>query len=108
MVGALAIVEEVFSKESELKKCRRSLLIHYVDKWVKADKETEGYGLAYMATASVHKLTCGMVTVQEVFPLGQGKMGQPPTSVYKGLCQQDEGRDRPGKWQPNTFGRNFT
>jgi hypothetical protein len=23
-----------------------------------------------------------MVTVQEVFPLGQWKMGQPPTSVY--------------------------
>jgi hypothetical protein len=53
-----------------------------VDKWVKADKETEGYGLANRATASVNKLTCGMVTVQEVFPLGQGKMGQPPTSVY--------------------------
>ncbi len=78
-----------------------------MDKWVKADKETEGYGLANRATALVNKLTCGKVTVQEVFPLGQGKMGQLPTSVYKGLCQQDEGCDRPGKWQPNTLRRNF-
>ena len=82
MVQAHAIAKEVFFKESELKKCRRSLLIHNVDKWVENDRETEGYGLADRATAAVHKLTCGMVTVQEAFPLGQWKMGQPPTSVY--------------------------
>jgi hypothetical protein len=82
MAQAHAIAKEVFFKETELKKCRRSLLIHNVDKWVETDKETEGYGLADRATAAVHKLTCGMVTVQEAFPLGQWKMGQPPTSVY--------------------------
>ncbi len=81
MAQAHAIAKEVF-KETELKKCRRSLLIHNVDKWVETDKETEGYGLADRATAVVNKLTCGMVTVQEVFPLGQWKMGQPPTLVY--------------------------
>ncbi len=82
MVQAYAIAKEVFHRESELKKCRRSLLIHNVDKWVERDKETEGYSLADRATAAVHKLTGGMVTVQEAFPLGQWKMGLPPTSVY--------------------------
>jgi hypothetical protein len=82
MVQAHAIAKEVFFKESELHKCRRSLLIHNVDKWVESDKETEGYSLADRATAAFHKLTCGMVTVQEACPLGQCKMGQPPTSVY--------------------------
>ncbi len=81
MVQAHAIAKEVYFKESELQKCKRSLLIHNVDKWVEADKETEGYSLADRATAAVHKLTCGIVTVQEAFPLGQWKMGQPPTSV---------------------------
>jgi hypothetical protein len=52
-----------------------------MDKWVKADKEAKGYSLADRATAIVHKLTCSMVTVQEAFPIGQWKMGQPPTSV---------------------------
>jgi len=87
MVQAHAIAKEVFHRESELKKCRRSLLIHNVDKWVESDKETEGYSLADRATAAVHKLTGGMVTVQEAFPLGQWKMGQPPTSVYMTLVQ---------------------
>jgi HD-GYP domain-containing protein (c-di-GMP phosphodiesterase class II) len=82
MVQAHSIAKEVFHRESELKKCRRSLLIHNVDKWVENDKETEGYSLADRATAAVHKLTGGMVTVQEAFPLGQWKMGQAPTSVY--------------------------
>jgi hypothetical protein len=45
MAQAHAIAKEVF-KETELKKCRRSLLIHNVDKWVETDKETKGYGLA--------------------------------------------------------------
>jgi hypothetical protein len=71
MVQAHAIAKEVYYKESESKKCRRSLLIHNVDKWIEADKETEGHGLADRATAAVHKLTCGMVTVQEAFPVGQ-------------------------------------
>ena len=82
MVQAHSIAKEVFHRESELKKCRRSLLIHNVDKWVENDKETEGYSLADRATAAVHKMTGGMVTVQEAFPLGQWKMGQAPTSVY--------------------------
>jgi hypothetical protein len=82
MVQAHAIAKEVFFKESELQKCRRSLLIHNVDTWVESDKETEGYSLADRATAAVHKLTCGIVTVQEAFPLGEWKMGQPPTLVY--------------------------
>jgi hypothetical protein len=82
MVQAHAIAKEVFFKESELHKCRRSLLIHNVDKWVESVKETEGYSLDDRATAAFHKLTCGMVTVQEAFPLGQLKMGQPPTLVY--------------------------
>jgi hypothetical protein len=82
MIQAHSIAKEVFHRESELKKCRRSLLIHNVDKWVENDKETEGYSLADRATAAVHKMTGGMVTVQEAFPLGQWKMGQAPTSVY--------------------------
>ena len=53
MVQAHAIAKEVFHRESELKKCRRSLLIHNVDKWVESDKETEGYSLADRATAAV-------------------------------------------------------
>jgi hypothetical protein len=77
-----AIAKEVFFKETELKKCKRSLLIHNMDKWVEADRETKGYGLADRATVAVHKLTCGMDTVQEAFPLGQWKMGQPPTLVH--------------------------
>jgi hypothetical protein len=81
IVQAHAIAKEVYFKESELKKCRRNLHIHNMDKWVKADKETKGYSLADRATAIVHKLTCGMVTVQEAFPMGQWKMGQPPTLV---------------------------
>jgi hypothetical protein len=47
----------VFFKETEPNKCRRSLLIHNVNKWVNVDRETEGYGLADRATAGVHKLT---------------------------------------------------
>ncbi len=38
--------------------------------------------MADRATVAFHKLTCGMVIVQEAFAFGQWKMGQPPTSVY--------------------------
>jgi hypothetical protein len=82
IVQAHAISKEVYYRESEFKKCRRSLLIHNVDKWIEADKDSEGHSLADKATAAVHKLTYGMVTNQEAFPLGQWKMGQPSTSIY--------------------------
>jgi hypothetical protein len=84
MAQAHAIAKEVFFKETEMKKCKRCLLIHKVDKWVEADREKKGYGLANIAMAMVQKLTCCMVTVHEAFPLGQWKMGmgQPPTLVY--------------------------
>jgi hypothetical protein len=53
MAQTHAISKEVFFKETELKKCRRSLLIHTVDKWVEADRETEGYGLADRAASHI-------------------------------------------------------
>jgi hypothetical protein len=79
---AKTIAKEVYYREAELKKCRRSILIHNINKWVEADKATAGYSLADRATAAVYKMTGGMVTVQEAFPLGQGNAGQPPTSLF--------------------------
>jgi hypothetical protein len=78
IVQTYAIAKEVYFKESELKKCRKSLRIHNMDKWVKADKETKGYSLVDRATAIVHKLTCSIVTVQEAFPMDSGRWGSLP------------------------------
>ncbi len=54
MVQAHDIAKEVYFMESELQKCRRSLLIHNVEMWVEADKETKGFSPSDRTTANVH------------------------------------------------------
>jgi hypothetical protein len=56
-----------------------------LDKWVEADRETEGYGMADRATAAVHKLICGMVTVQEA-SLGTVEDGVASYFSVRDLC----------------------
>ncbi len=75
-----AIGQEL-AKDRELEKVRRSILLHNVDQWLKGEKDTEGHWVADRVTAAIHRLTKGMVTVIEAFPLGRGAGGKEATSV---------------------------
>ncbi len=75
-----AIGQEL-AKDRELEKVRRSVLLHNVDLWLKGEKDTEGHWVADRVTAAIHRLTKGMVTVVEAFPLGRGTGGKEATSV---------------------------
>ena len=76
-----AIGQEL-AKDRELEKVRRSILLHNVDQWLEGEKDTEGHWVADRVTAAIHKLTWGMVTVVEAFPLGRGAGGREATSVH--------------------------
>jgi hypothetical protein len=72
----------VHKEEVEVKKCRSSILMHNVHKWVQGDPLTQGYSLAERVTSLVQRLCTHMVTVVDCFAIGQWRGGQMPTSVY--------------------------
>ena len=64
-------VAELVRREIHISKYTKTLIIHNVDKWVREDKTTEGYGIADRVTARIHAVTKGMVTVNDACTLGR-------------------------------------
>jgi hypothetical protein len=85
------IVRKEMARESEVEKCRRSLVIQDPESWLEAEKATAGFNLADRVTAAINKATNGMVAVTEAFvmrasraegPSGASRAGGPPPAVH--------------------------
>jgi hypothetical protein len=79
---ARRIAKKVFREDSEIAKCKRSILMHNADKWVAGDQSTFGYSLSERVTAAVHRMSGGMVAVVDCFTVGVWQAGKAPISVF--------------------------
>jgi hypothetical protein len=78
--SATTTVREEVNKQLEADRCRRSVLIHNADRWVK--HFDNGYGLAENITAQIHRCMGYTVLVLDAFTVGQWVGNRPPTSVF--------------------------
>lgn len=73
-------VREVVSKQLEADRCRRSVLIHNVDRWVR--NFDNGYGLAEHINAQIRRCMGHTILVLDAFSIWQWVNNRPPTSVF--------------------------
>lgn len=76
------VVRREAAMEAEFDRCRRSLVIQNPARMVEEDRSTEGFPMADRVTAAIHKVTRGMVSVADAFPIGYGRQGAPPPAVH--------------------------
>jgi hypothetical protein len=79
---AKRIAKKVFKEEVEAAKCRRSILMYNVDKWMAGDQLMQGYSLAERVTAAIHGICGSMNNVVDCFAVRAWQPGVLPSSVY--------------------------